>query len=693
LSLLFFFSTILSFPQPYQRELNLVPIADAEGSLHNIYSGGHNNLEHQFVDIDDDGDLDIFYIDSDETFGWFENVGNKFTAEFEYSLTVPNGLHFSNWFYFVDIDADDDLDYFTGNSDQISYYRNDGNVTSPFFVLIQDTVYDSTGNPIYSEFSCNPIFVDIDGDGDYDFISGNSAGTLTYYENIGSPQNFNLKFITNIWQNIIIIGTGSNNPLHGASSIEFVDIDDDNDLDLFWGDFFSKSLYVIENQGTAVSPDMKRVSNIYPINSDSVETSGFNMPRFTDIDADGDYDLFVSVLYDPTVPQSLMYYKNNGTPQAADHQLITIDYLKTFDVGNNSSPVFVDIDNDNDLDLFLGSFKNPTGSINFLENTGSASKASFYFADSFYFNITSDLSISPSFGDIDNDGDYDLLVGKFNGTLSLYTNSGTPSSPSFISNVILRNNNGDSIDVGSSAIPLMKDIDNDSDLDLIIGAFNGKFYLYENTGTVSSYQFTLNSSYFSGLDVGDNSTPYLIDYNKDGAIDLFTGNRNGLFFYFRNDGSNSNPIWTEVTDKFIDENFGGNTFPSFVDIDNDTDLDLILGNVKGGLYFYNNTDVSNVVETVRNQPGNFRIDAFPNPFNPETQIRLELPVGQDVTIEIYNLLGERVKLLYKGYLAAGTQTFSWNAKNNSGITLPAGIYLVQVTSKEVYNVIKIAFLK
>ena len=135
LIVLFFLSTIISFPQPYQRELNLIPIADEEGSLHNIYSGGHNNLEHQLVDIDNDGDLDIFYIDSDETFGWFENVGNKFTAEFEYSLTIPSGLHFSNWFYFVDIDADEDLDYFTGNSDQISYYRNDGNVASPFFVL------------------------------------------------------------------------------------------------------------------------------------------------------------------------------------------------------------------------------------------------------------------------------------------------------------------------------------------------------------------------------------------------------------------------------------------------------------------------------------------------------------------------------------------------------------------------------
>ena len=70
-------------------------------------------------------------------------------------------------------------------------------------------------------------------------------------------------------------------------------------MDLFWGDFFSNSLYYIENQGTPTSPDMLRVSDVYPMNPDSVNTSGFNMPRFSDIDADGDFDLFVSVLYDP----------------------------------------------------------------------------------------------------------------------------------------------------------------------------------------------------------------------------------------------------------------------------------------------------------------------------------------------------------------------------------------------------------
>ena len=438
---------------------------------------------------------------------------------------------------------------------------------------------------------------------------------------------------------------------------------------------------------------MQRVSNIYPVNADSVYTSGFNMPRFADIDADDDLDLFVSVLYDPTVPQSLMFLQNNGTPQTANHQLITDDYLKTLDVGNNSTPVFVDIDNDNDLDMFIGSFKNPLGSINYLENTGSISNPSFYFSDSTFFNITSDLSVSPAFGDIDNDGDYDLLIGRFNGTLSLFINSGTPSTPLFTGGTILRINNGDSIDVGSTAVPFLNDVDNDADLDLIVGGFNGKFNYYENTGSPSTYEFTANSLYFATLDIGDNSTPFLFDYDKNGTLDLFSGSRKGEFFYFRNDGSNLIPIWTELTNNFIPDNFGGNTFPYFIDIDNDTDFDLFLGNVKGGIYLYINDEITGLDEGEITPVNNFEIAAYPNPFNPETKLRLEILIGQDFKIDVYNLLGEKVKTIFNGYINSGTRTFSWDAKNNSGLTLPAGIYFILVSSKEVQKVIKVAFLK
>lgn len=686
-SLLFFAATDIC-SQPFHRELNLIPVSDGSGLIKNIFSGGHNNLEYQFVDIDNDEDLDIFFLDSDKTFGLFENIGNKFNPEYEYLINKPNNLFFSNWFYFVDIDNDNDFDYFTGNNDQISYYQNNGSINSPSFILVQDTVWDDTGQPIYSEFGSNALFADIDNDDDLDFFSGNSAGTVKFYENIGTQTNFNFKFITNEWQNLYIVGTLAENSLHGASSLDFIDINDDDDLDLFWGDFFSNSLYFIENQGNSISPDMQRISDVYPINSDSVNTSGFNMPRFTDIDSDGDYDLFVSVLYDPTVPQSLMFYENTGNAQSANHILRTNDFLKMLDVGNNSSPVFVDIDNDGDLDLFIGSFNNPNGSIHFLENTGTVSNPSFYYSDSQYFNIMSDLVVTPAFGDLDNDGDYDLLAGKLNGTIDFYLNNGTPVSANFQNSILLRNNNDDSIDVGSSSSPFLMDVDGDSDLDLAIGGFNGKLSFYENTGNPASYEFTSNPAYFGTLDIGDNSTPFFIDYNEDDVLDLFSGSRNGEMFYFKNDGNNISPIWSLITNQFIPENFGGNTFPCFFDIDNDTDSDLFLGNVKGGLYFYLNSMITSVAEWELTPVDNYSIAAFPNPFNPSTRIKYTIPDNGFVNLSVYNLLGEKIAQLVNEIKTAGEYESEFD-----GSGLASGVYIAKLVSNNNHHTIKMILTK
>ena len=688
LTSLLFFAAADICSQPFHRELNLIPVSDGSGLIKNIFSGGHNNLEYQFVDIDNDEDLDIFFLDSDKTFGLFENIGNKFNPEYKYLINKPNNLFFSNWFYFVDIDNDNDFDYFTGNNDQISYYQNNGSINSPSFILVQDTVWDDTGQPIYSEFGSNALFADIDNDDDLDFFSGNSAGTVKFYENIGTQTNFNFKFITNEWQNLYIVGTLAENSLHGASSLDFIDINDDDDLDLFWGDFFSNSLYFIENQGNSISPDMQKISDVYPINSDSVNTSGFNMPRFTDIDSDGDYDLFVSVLYDPTVPQSLMFYENTGNAQSANHILRTNDFLKTLDVGNNSSPVFVDIDNDGDLDLFIGSFNNPNGSIHFLENTGTVSNPSFYYSDSQYFNIMSDLVVTPAFGDLDNDGDYDLLAGKLNGTIDFYLNNGTPVSANFQNSILLRNNNDDSIDVGSSSSPFLMDVDGDSDLDLAIGGFNGKLSFYENTGNPASYEFTSNPAYFGTLDIGDNSTPFFIDYNEDDVLDLFSGSRNGEMFYFRNDGNNISPIWSLITNQFIPENFGGNTFPCFFDIDNDTDSDLFLGNVKGGLYFYLNSMITSVAEWELTPVDNYSIAAFPNPFNPSTRIKYTIPDNGFVNLSVYNLLGEKIAQLVNEIKTAGEYESEFD-----GSGLASGVYIAKLVSNNNHHTIKMILTK
>ena len=689
------FNSISLSQKEFVRRLNWIPVSDASGEITNTYSGGINNLEHQFIDIDGDNDFDILFLDSDGTFGWYENIGNSSSAEFRYSFREIPGLLLSDWFYFVDIDDDKDLDYFTANADQISLVKNIGSVTSPSFQLERDTIYSSDGSPIFSEFGSNPLFADIDDDGDFDFFTGNSVGTVTFYENIGTKEKFSLKHITDIWQGIVIIGGLNSVVRHGSSSLEFVDIDNDNDLDLFWGDFFSKSLYVIENIGTNFAPlmDTSNILVTYPPEPNSIFTSGFNMPRFADIDADGDYDLFVSVLFNPTDPQTLIYYRNDGSPQFANFNFITNNYLKTLDVINNSYPCFADIDGDGDTDLLLGSQNNPLGSLHYLENIGNLKNPNFVYIDSAYFNITGDLNIIPSLGDIDGDSDIDLLVGLFDGKIDYYRNDGSRSNPDFIFQGKLTDSSNSIIDIGTLAAPFLLDVDNDADLDLSIGAFNGKFIFFENVGNQFNFKFSRNDLFYAQLDVGDNSSPFLFDYNNDNVLDLFSGNRKGNLYYFQNNGSNQNPVWQQITDQFIAENFGSTTVPSFIDIDNDTDTDLYVGNVKGGIYLYENTTVVNSVELDSEIPSTFRITVHPNPFNPKVSITFFLKLVSKTEIVIFNVLGQKVKSLFEGELGIGSHSFNWDGKNDFNSILPAGNYIVIVKAGAKVEAIKLTFLK
>ena len=84
---------------------------------------------------------------------------------------------------------------------------------------------------------------------------------------------------------------------------------------------------------------------------------------------------------------------------------------------------------------------------------------------------------------------------------------------------------------------------------------------------------------------------------------------------------------------------------------------------------------------------------YPNPFNPTTTISFTLPNRTNISLEIYNVLGQKVRTLYKGDLAAGMHQFEWNATDNGGNAVASGIYFYRLSDGEISKSQKMTLLK
>ncbi len=73
---------------------------------------------------------------------------------------------------------------------------------------------------------------------------------------------------------------------------------------------------------------------------------------------------------------------------------------------------------------------------------------------------------------------------------------------------------------------------------------------------------------------------------------------------------------------------------------------------------------------------------YPNPFNPQTEIRYELPKESQVVLAIFNLVGQRVKTLVNGKIAAGRYTVKWNGADDGGKNLSSGLYIYRFEAGE-----------
>ncbi len=598
-----------------------------------------------FVDIDRDGDLDAFVGEVDRgQVQFFRNTGSATSPFFVRQSAANNPLSVVNITNvqlraapaFVDIDNDGDLDVFVGsglNTNGVFFFRNDtaAPVGSP-------VSFSQQAPPLVIPINVNylggftPTFADIDKDGDFDALVGDDNGSIHFFRNTGTAASPTLTE-----------QTGANNPFDGVdvgfdSVPTFTDIDNDSDKDVFIGTRTGEILFYSNNgAGAGIVPTFTSLSGVNnPLSGVNVGTAvdEFSSPAFANIDGDGDLDVYIGHTGGQT-----RFYRNVGSAAVPNFGTATAILDNPFDLGlvNNATSIeTADVDGDGDKDVLLSL---PAGTIDYYKNVGTGGQASFIRQtggnNPFSVVILGADYLHPTLVDIDGDGDLDLVVGTkvdddanpATTSIRFYRNTGSATSPVFVLEPRTAPTNpfGSLLQTGGNQSLTFGDfLDNDGDLDLIIGNNSGESFVfgqpglpgqlevYRNTGTRFVPSFTRelpdNTVVFLGLNnsvtnpsggAGGEAdpvfnfalTPRLIDYDGDGSLDLFIGQRFGYVLFFRNVGSTGGVLYFEQDD--ANNPFNGMDFSSyvragFIDLDGDGDQDSFFSSEDQNVVYWRN---------------------------------------------------------------------------------------------------------
>lgn len=601
-----FFTYAQNFPKYYQS--NLIQVFDSTNSEYkNPFGGGLKFPVFAAFHLNKDNKEDLVILDKvDNRILTFINEGNmRFTYQPEYERFFPDSL--VSFLLFKDYNNDGKPDLFTYSNVAgagITVYKNFSNDLDGIkfkVASMQLQTYD-WGN---YQFSYNlplfrvdiPSIVDVDQDGDLDIMVFDELGGswLKLYNNMsvelcGNPDALIYTCIDHYWG-------------------EFHESDLTNEVTLnqqyIWGyRYYNQNYDSLKNVwdlDSLCNPEINSRPDRIKENSNKRADRHIGSTIFAhDLDADEDLDLLVG---DIGFPGVLMLENGKSDSNFTNNRIIS-NHLnfpptsKAVDIPQMPACYYIDVNVDGVKDMIfapfdmdeIDTFKNLNQVWLYL-NEGENNNLDLKFEQNDFLQAEMlDLggATSPAFCDYDRDGDQDLFVvtsGDFYETyhqsdrLVLYENIGNVDTAIFkfkdynYLNLMASNYKG--------LKPAFTDVDSDGDQDLFFGRINGKLLFFENkadTGQIADFQLVSNN--YQSIDVGDYSAPAFADLNQDSLVDMIIGEKKGVIYYYKNTGSKTNPLFTLESSNLGNIDYPANEVylsPALADLDSNGYLDLVIG--------------------------------------------------------------------------------------------------------------------
>ncbi len=754
----FFILSFSLFSNAQFRRVDTIPVTENTHLLKMPWVGGHNFCQFSEIDVNFDGKKDLFVFDrSGFKISVYINKGTPNTVDYVDSSSkyVPMFPHLEDWALIRDYNNDGLPDIFTSsiNNNGIKVWRNissGGHLQFTLQTSMIQTDYTpaNTSDPL-SDLYISPVDLptidDIDGDGDLDILTFDMSNiylewhinkslelsygndSLIFQMNPGCWGNFNENpsgCKVNLNAGCMITHPDSNayekkrsdylsevaRARHAGNCSVCFDEDGDGDMDVILGQLACCNFIKLTNGGSSTLADMISKDTLFPSYDIPADFSSFTCGYFLDLNNDGKRDLIVA----PNAPNisvnnsSIWYYQNVGTNTVPvfSRQSRNLFQNEMIDVGEGADPVFFDFNQDGLTDLLISNYTESNDScsntynytIRAYKNTGTASSPKFDLFSTDYANTSSQLpgikSKHLTFGDIDGDGDPDMMTGDFDGYIHYFKNNGGAGNPCnfTLAQQNYTDNNGVPIDVGKYSTPQLIDVDRDGKLDLIIGEQAGNVNYFHNIGTTTSPSFQHVTDTLGGVDVlkpccTGYSIPFMFD--SAGSYRLIVGseanrqnnNKMNWIWYYKNIDGNLGGHFTVVDSMYQKIWEGTRMAVNGSDINNDGRMDLVIGNSCGGVAIYMGDTSTVFVHEVKSALNSFVVYPNPSPGNINISIS-QFKQNEKYELTLYNSIGETVA----SYLIR-------NSESRISLQLPNGVYTCSLKTKNVSSFKKIIIVK